>query len=83
MPAAAVLPPGVDYYIASGDEPVFAQAVKRANRYGSTEPLEVYIPITEIERPMVDTVLRKARMFDQDTKEQERMFKEFGYDFAA
>lgn len=54
----------------------YFQAIKRANRYGSSEPLEVFIPITEIERPMVETVLRKSRMVNQDTREQERIFKE-------
>lgn len=61
----------------------FVQSLKRANRYGSTEPLEAYIPVTEIERPMVDNVLRKARMVDQDTIAQERIFKEYGYGFLG
>ncbi len=54
----------------------YHQAVKRANRYGSKFPLDVVIPITEIELPMVETVLRKARMVDQDTAEQELIFRE-------
>jgi hypothetical protein len=54
----------------------YHQAVKRANRYGSTVPLNVHLPLTDIERPMVDTVLRKAKMVDQDTAEQEKIFKE-------
>lgn len=53
----------------------FYQAVKRSNRYGSTRPLNVHIPVTEIERPMVDTVLRKAKQVQQDTEAQERIFK--------
>ena len=57
----------------------FYQAVKRSNRYGSTKPLNVHIPITDIERPMIDTVLRKAKMVQRDTEEQERIFKESGY----
>ena len=57
----------------------YYQAVKRSNRYGSTRPLNVHIPVTEIERPMVDNVLRKAKRVQQDTEEQERMFREFGY----
>lgn len=57
----------------------YAQAVARANRVGSTRPLHVHIPITDIERPMVETVLRKARMVDDDTREQEAIFKEFAY----
>lgn len=54
----------------------YYQAVKRSNRYGSTLPLNVHIPVTEIERPMVETVLRKAARVQADTEEQERLFKE-------
>lgn len=54
----------------------FYQAVKRSNRIGSTRPLNVHIPITAIERPMIDTVLSKARRVQHDTEEQERLFKE-------
>lgn len=54
----------------------YYQAVKRSNRVGSTQPLDVYIPVTELERPMVDTVLRKAAMIEHDTKEQERIFRQ-------
>jgi len=54
----------------------YHQAVARASRIGATRPLDVHIPITEIERPMVETVLRKARQIDADTAEQERIFKE-------
>lgn len=54
----------------------FYQAVKRSNRYGSTQPLHVHIPITELEAPMIDTVLRKAKRVQDDTREQERMFRQ-------
>ena len=57
----------------------FYQAVKRSNRYGSTRPLNVHIPVTDIERPMIDTVLRKAAMVQRDTEAQERIFKESSY----
>jgi len=52
------------------------QAVKRSNRVGSTKPLNVHIPITEIEEPMVQSVLRKAAMVQSDTEEQQRIFRE-------
>lgn len=52
----------------------YYQAVKRSNRIGSTKPLHVHIPITEIEAPMVENVLRKARQIDADTREQEAIF---------
>ena len=54
----------------------YYQAVKRSNRYGSMKPLNVHIPITEAERPMVETVLRKAHRVQRDTEQQERIFKE-------
>jgi superfamily II DNA or RNA helicase len=54
----------------------FHQCVKRSNRVGSSKPLNVHIPITEIERPMIDTVLRKAKRIDEETAEQESIFKQ-------
>ena len=53
----------------------FYQAVKRSNRYGATHPLNVHIPMTDLERPMVDNVLRKANRIDADTRVQERYFR--------
>lgn len=55
----------------------FYQAVKRSNRYGSTKPLNVHIPVTEFEAPMIETVLRKASRVQADTEEQERIFREY------
>lgn len=54
----------------------FYQAVKRSNRYGSTKPLNVHIPVTEFEAPMIETVLAKAGRVQRDTEEQERIFHE-------
>lgn len=54
----------------------YYQAVKRSNRIGSTVPLNVHIPVTEVERPMVDNVLRKSGMVQRDTEEQERIFRD-------
>ena len=56
----------------------FHQAIKRSNRIGSTRPLNVHLPVTEIERPMVNNVLAKANRIDLDGLEQERQFKEQG-----
>lgn len=53
----------------------FHQCVKRSNRVGSTKDLNVHIPVTELERPMIDTVLRKAKRIDEETREQEEIFK--------
>lgn len=52
----------------------FYQATKRCNRYGSTKPLHVHIPVTDVERPMVQTVLVKAKRVQEDAEEQERIF---------
>lgn len=57
----------------------FYQAVKRSNRIGSTRPLNVHIPVTELEVPFVDNVLRKADRVEADTREQEELFKEIGH----
>ncbi len=54
----------------------YYQCVKRSNRIGSTKPLNVHIPVTEIEEPMVENVLRKARRVEADTREQEQLFAE-------
>ena len=54
----------------------YYQAVKRSNRIGSTKPLNVHLPVTELEEPMVRNVLRKAAMVQQDTEAQERIFKQ-------
>ena len=52
----------------------FYQAVKRSNRVGSTRSLNVHIPITEAEAPMVENVLRKAKQVQADTEQQEAIF---------
>lgn len=54
----------------------FYQAVKRSNRIGSTRPLNVHIPVTELEVPFVDNVLAKAHRVESDTAEQEALFRE-------
>lgn len=53
----------------------YYQAVKRANRFGSTKPLNVHIPVSDLELPMVETVLKKARMVQDDAAYQEQLFK--------
>jgi SNF2 family DNA or RNA helicase len=58
----------------------YYQGVKRSNRIGSTRPLNVHIPVTELEVPFVENVLRKADRVDHDTNEQMRLFKEIGHD---
>jgi len=58
----------------------FYQAVKRSNRVGSTKPLNVHIPVTQAERPMVENVLQKAHRVQKDTEEQERIFKSHAFE---
>ena len=52
----------------------YYQAVKRSNRIGSPRPLNVHIPVVDCERPMVENVLRKCHMVEEDTAAQERIF---------
>lgn len=53
----------------------YYQAVKRSNRHGSTRPLNVHIPVTEVEYPMISSVLSKADRIDEDTTIQQEMFR--------
>ncbi len=53
----------------------FHQAISRSNRVGSTKTLNVHIPITDVEAPMVSTVLKKANRVMQDVEIQEQIFK--------
>jgi hypothetical protein len=57
----------------------FYQCIKRSNRIGSTRDLNVHIPVTELEVPFVDNVLRKSDRVQKDTEEQETLFKEIGH----
>jgi hypothetical protein len=52
----------------------YYQCIKRSNRYGSTLPLNVHVPVTELDRPMLETVLAKAHRVQMDTEEQEKLF---------
>ena len=57
----------------------YYQAVKRSNRVGSTRPLNVHIPVTDAEKPMIETVLAKANRVHADTLEQERIFHDHAF----
>lgn len=54
----------------------FYQAIKRAHRYGSKHQLKVYLPITPLERPMLENVLAKKDMFETDATIQENLYVE-------
>jgi len=53
----------------------YHQCVKRSNRVGSVKPLNVHIPVTELELPMLENVLEKADRVESDIREQEEIFK--------
>jgi len=59
----------------------FFQCVKRANRVGSKYPLHIYIPVTDVERPMMENVFAKAKVMESDVRQQEELFKKQGYKF--
>jgi hypothetical protein len=56
----------------------FIQGCCRSNRVGSTRPLNVHIPVNDLERPMVDNVISKSHRVDKDLAEQEQIFKANG-----
>lgn len=55
----------------------FYQCVKRSNRVGSTKPLHVHIPVTDIEMTFVDNVLGKSKRVESDAREQEKLFQKY------
>lgn len=52
----------------------FYQSIKRSHRFGATEKLTVYIPVTEPERVILENVLNKKEMFDADAIHQESLW---------
>ena len=52
----------------------FYQSIKRSYRYGAKESLQVYIPITNAEKKILDNVLRKKDEFEHDSNKQEQFF---------
>jgi hypothetical protein len=62
---------------------MFYQCIKRANRVGSYKPLDVHIPATDLEFPMIENVMRKLRLIERDAREQEQLFQEVGHEFLA
>lgn len=59
----------------------YYQCIKRSNRIGSTSPLTVHIPISELDAAGVENVLRKAANVDADTRIQEHLFKSQGWSY--
>lgn len=55
----------------------FYQAVRRAHRYGQTEPVKVFIPyIPELESHMWNNLLRKKSQWESDIATQEKNYVE-------
>lgn len=52
----------------------FYQSIKRSYRYGATESLQVYLPVTPAEKKILTNVLRKKEEFDFDSNKQEQFF---------
>lgn len=56
----------------------FHQCLARSSRIGAKYPLNAHIPVSEIERPQMENVLRKAKRINEDMIEQENEFKKNG-----
>lgn len=55
----------------------YYQAVRRAYRYGQTQPVHIYTPIvTELEGPIQENLMRKKANFERDAEAQEQAFIE-------
>lgn len=52
----------------------FYQCVRRSHRFGATESVKVYIPVTRAEKRILSNVLRKKETFEQDCNKQESDF---------
>ena len=54
----------------------FYQAVGRLQRYGQKGQVKIYIPYTELEKPMLDNVMKKQRTYVEDSEYQEKLYIE-------
>lgn len=54
----------------------FYQAIGRLQRYGQKEQVRIYIPHTDLEKPMLDNVMRKEREYLEDSAFQEQLYIE-------
>lgn len=50
------------------------QAIGRIHRYGQKKRVKIYIPHTDLERPMLQNVIRKQRDYLDDAAYQERLY---------
>ena len=54
----------------------FYQAVGRLQRYGQKNQVKIYIPYTDLEKPMLDNVMKKQRTYLEDSEYQEKLYIE-------
>jgi DNA modification methylase len=54
----------------------FYQAVGRLQRYGQTRKVRIYIPFTDLEKPMLENVMRKQGEYLEDSSFQEKLYIE-------
>lgn len=52
----------------------FFQAVRRSHRYGQTEPVTVYVPLTGLDEPMCQNVMSKQATWEFDAARQEQAY---------
>jgi DNA modification methylase len=55
----------------------FYQAVGRLQRYGQQKQVKIYIPYTDLEKPMLENVMRKQADYLEDSAFQEQLYVEF------
>ena len=54
----------------------FYQAVRRSHRFGRVGRLKVHVPVTDVERPVWDTLRAKMRTFDADVRRLQSLMTE-------
>jgi len=64
------------YYGISDSYERFYQSLRRAYRRGQTRRLQVYIPITELESPIMDNLNLKSESWEKLINEQENYFRD-------
>jgi DNA modification methylase/superfamily II DNA or RNA helicase len=52
----------------------FYQCVRRSHRFGATEAVKVYLPVTAAEQHILSNVMRKKETFEADANKQESDF---------